>query len=244
MQVLPEDMRPVDTERPSAGLETVTQYIHYMRDRIEFANSHQKKGEGGIEEAPVDGSTYGRRNGTWSAVPSGGNLEFPVGTVLIMSSNSAPDLTGTWTLVDKMYSHLHTSTLSNIFTRNTSNTSSASGLLYRDGKSIHIRLSVTVSKAISETDVALGTLALANMGVQSGSNFYQQYIIGHSDAANGIALAYFTNAGALSTYDCVTKTSGGSIASGTALYFEFTFIVPDIAMIDTACDKFYFERTA
>ena len=72
MQVLPEDMRPVDTERPSAGLETVTQYIHYMRDRIEFANSHQKKGEGGIEEAPVDGSTYGRKDGGWTEITGGG----------------------------------------------------------------------------------------------------------------------------------------------------------------------------
>lgn len=197
-----------------------------------------------LSDAPSDGTLYGRKNGAWSAVPTGGSPELPIGTVLIMDSNSAPDLTGTWTLVDKMYSHLHTSTLSMIFTRNTSNTSSASGLLYRDGKTIHIRLSITTSKAISETDVALGTLALANMGVQSGGNFYQQYIIGHSDAANGIALAYFTNAGALSTYDCVTKTSGGSIASGTTLYFEFTFVVPDVAMLDTACDKFYFERTA
>ena len=65
-------MRPVDTERPSAGLETVTQYIHYMRDRIEFANSHQKKGEGGIEEAPVDGSTYGRKDGGWTEITGGG----------------------------------------------------------------------------------------------------------------------------------------------------------------------------
>lgn len=73
MQVLPEQMRPVDLEHPSRGLDTVTQYIHYMRERIEFAHKNLKNGEGGgIEEAPADGRTYGRKDGGWAEVETGG----------------------------------------------------------------------------------------------------------------------------------------------------------------------------
>lgn len=80
-QILPDDLRPVDTKHPSEGLQTVTNYIHYMRERIEFSLGSMKKAVGSVVDekvasldAPNDGKTYGRKDGEWVEVPddSGG----------------------------------------------------------------------------------------------------------------------------------------------------------------------------
>lgn len=167
-----------------------------------------------------------------------------VGSCYTTTTNVDPATTlgfGTWTLIDKAFQSKTAN--SNVFTHDTDNVSASSGYIQRSGHSIRIRVIVTPSAALGETNVTLGTLNLETLGVSTLG--ITNYIQGISDAGNGIAMASIAQATGIITYsDCVTKTSGGSLAAGKEIQFMFTVVITNDHMLDSACDQFVWKRTA
>lgn len=196
--------------------------------------------DGKLSDAPNDGSIYGRRNGTWTAVPTGEDFELPVGTILIMSTNAAPDLTGTWTLIDKEFSCLNNSDAEN-FSRNTTNISAVQyPFITRAGHTVTLRLTFTTAVAFTDSALTIGTWNLTKIGV-STMNYH--YFVAHSDGGEGILMLDMSGSGVVSSGDFLVK-SGTSMAANSTCRFTLTFVSPMENMLDSACDKFYFKRTA
>ena len=172
---------------------------------------------------------------------------YPVGSVYISSTNTNPGDTfgGTWTLVDKEFSVLQVgaNSYTNYFTADSATTVSTFGI-YRTGHSVNlVRITVTNTNALSDTTVTIGTLNLSALGITSLA--YATYFDCNSDGGNGIAMMQITTAGVIQSIDVVTKTSGGSIAASSSLGLcEVAINVTPDKMADSACDRFYWKRTA
>ena len=168
----------------------------------------------------------------------------PVGSVICMSSNTNPGtrLGGTWSYVDKGFSYFSTNSITNLFTPDSTNVSSAAILVYRDFHTITIRLTLTTAIALSGTNKTMGTFTPSALGLVDTNIMYTQYINGTSEG-QGSTMAYLNYLGKLEHMDFFPKTSGSSLTAGSTVYYEWTFTVPQSAMLDSACDKFYFKRT-
>lgn len=66
-----------------------------------------------------------------------------------------------------------------------------------------------------------------------------------SDGGNGIVQTnlHYGN-GNITSVDVITKTSGGNIPAGSTLFYLIDIGVVTEQMLDSACDKFYWKKTA
>ena len=208
--------------------------------------------------------------GTYEGSGSGGTVA-PVGTVICMSTNTNPstDLGGTWELVDKEFTSIHTvnasltSDTANIFDPATNWTLEESGYtsaispnhgcaMTRADHTIQLSIRLKSSSvALGESNVVLGTFNLTNLGLSSILDTL--HLIGWSESGNGVIMARAmasenvdTSAwiNQLVSTDAVTKTAGGSIAANSEILFTITFNCSKDVMLDSACDKFYFKKTS
>lgn len=172
----------------------------------------------------------------------------PIGSILITNTNTNPSskLGGTWTLVNKEFSSAKGSDTGagTYFSKNSTNVGSYGLYFVRNGNSIDIRLMVKNNVELSDDKVVLGNMLFEKLGFSQ--LYYSLYShLGGTDGGNAIlqcTLMYDT--GEVSANDVVHKTSGSNVAVGSEIYFEFSFTVPMEYMIDSACDKFYWKRTA
>ena len=172
------------------------------------------------------------------------NSSFPVGSCYTTTTNKNPANIlgiGTWTLIDKAF--INKTASSGFFTYDTTNASAAKMWMVRCGHSIRVRLDITTAVALADSTLALGTLSMSALGLNG--LFADLCIVGEGDGANGFSNArVISGTGVLNHYDCVTKTSGGSLTSGQVINYDF-ILHPDITrMLDSACDQFIWKRTA
>lgn len=145
---------------------------------------------------------------------------FPVGSCYITSTNTNPASIlggGTWTLIDKNFTPLHSNNITNYFTAGSGITVDS---LYtaRQGHSIRIRLICSNSAAMNDGTAILGTFNYNNLGVSNIWNGY--YIIGQSDAGNVMLLGMLVyDTGVFNHTDMV---GADSLAANTKLYYDFT----------------------
>lgn len=169
------------------------------------------------------------------------NTLYPVGSIYVTSTNSAPTFNGTWTLVDKEFAPQKIT--SGIFTHNTTNVTSVSVQnCSLGGHTAEFYVNLTSKVAFGETNLTLGEFALANCGLSSidGKHFN-----GVTDAGNAVCLAQLDNDGTLQHTDVVIRGTGTSMAASTAVRYYASVVVTDIStMDDDFCNKFYWKRTA
>ena len=195
----------------------------------------------------------------------------PVGTVICMNTNTNPstDLGGTWELIDKEFASFHgtNSTLdgctsSDFFTpyatngfsleesEYTSTTTPNYGcVVNRSGHTIQVTMRAKSSTLpLDEDGKYLGTFNLTPLGLSSIVD--RIYLTGWSESGDGIIMLQVYHSGAGSTAnrllesDIVTKTANGTIPAGSECLITVIFHVTKDAMLDSACDKFYFKKTS
>lgn len=175
------------------------------------------------------------------------NLAHPVGSVLITSTNTNPssELGGTWTLIDKEFKELKaTDDNGTYFTINEAGATSYSLLFVRTGKTLSCKLTVTNAVELADGDVVFGALNYEKLGI-SGVHFGLSGVSGSSDGGNGIFLfSVKWDTGVVTSGDVVPKISGETIAVGKTCIMQFYLSCDTRLMLDSACDKFYWKRTA
>lgn len=176
------------------------------------------------------------------------DLVHPIGAVLITNANTNPSskLGGTWKLINKEFSSTKNSDTGsgNYFNKNTTNVGDYGLYFVRNGNSIDVRLMVKNNVELGDDKVILGNILFESLGFSQ--MYYSLYShLGGTDGGNAVVqcnLMYDT--GEVSANDVVHKTTGSNVAVNSEIYFEFSFTVPMEYMLDSACDKFYWKRTA
>jgi len=172
---------------------------------------------------------------------------YPIGSVYITSTNTNPSsmIGGTWTLIDKEYAEYNITSVAgstSTFTIDSTNVDSLTRfLLIRTGKHIYIGMRVKTKVAIGDSQVDFGNFNLTSLGVGS---IYAHFPVAQSDGGNAVCMIQFDTNGKLACIDVVSKTSGGTVASGSEINIEFYFEMRMSQMLDSVCDKFYWKRTA
>lgn len=175
---------------------------------------------------------------------------YPVGSVYVTSTNSAPTFGGTWTLFDKEFTAVTASQISvgtsneNDFVLNSTNTTSMSAWVSRHGHSIYLSINaITFKVSVGGTNLALGTFKLPYLGAQYA--VISPVIMGWSDGANAIiGMTLDRSTGALQSQNVVVRGTATSIAAGSSAVFTVELPCDYTQMLDSFCGKFYWKRTA
>lgn len=166
----------------------------------------------------------------------------PVGSVYVTNTNVNPSsyLGGTWSLFDKQFA----ATSGNAsFTRNTTNFSSITLHVTREGHNLTFSGTATSAVSISNTNLEVLTQTLSSNGSSYGSSDNITFI-GQCDSANAIVLMDIDGDGRMRTLNVVVRGTGTSIASGSVISFNVTIPCSAGDLVDSFCDKFYWKRTA
>lgn len=107
------------------------------------------------------------------------------------------------------------------------------------GHSITFELRVKPKVAISDGTIALGNIDTAALGITRMGG--TQRLTAWCDGGQNVVMIYITTDGELRTCDIIPESS---MAAGNLIEVTFTeTFVPDY-MVDSACNKFYWKRTA
>ena len=168
-------------------------------------------------------------------------LVHPVGSVYISSTNTDPSSTfgGTWELIDKSFACKSLYDTS-IFTPAANITVEAVHACIAD-HAIRFRLTLIVNTALSDAGVSFGTINWNKLGVTG----LPAAIVDHTsfrDSANGgIIYSIWHQSGEIQQLDTI---DADSIPSGQTFTVDVPFAFDTGFMLDSACDKFYWKRTA
>lgn len=230
----------------------VIQVISYDHDNSEFSfitltdnNNSSMTGYISTFTLPTATSDLTNDSGFISA-----NDAYPVGSVYITSTNSAPTVGGTWTLIDKEFTPTTATQISvgtgssNDFVLNSTNTTSMSAWVSRHGHSIMLSVNaITFKVAVSGTNLTLGTFNLSNLGASEAT--VSPIIMGWSDGAHAIVgMTINRTSGVMQSQDVVVRGTGTSIAAGSSAVFTVELPCDYQYMTDSLCNKFYWRRTA
>lgn len=211
----------------SAGYDTVEQK-GYDTTFIVVPNAENNNGE------------------TYEVIHTGNLLDniYPVGSVYISNTNTNPQsiFGGTWELIDKEFAPLIVSSSDEIyFDINEANTTSATFYFARANHSIYTKIYFVNKVSLNDSGYNLGNVNLSQLGVSSLT--HKKYSNGFSDGGNGIIMATLESNGALDVVDVVGKNESG-IPIGENCFIEFYHEIATVHMLDSACNKFYWKRTA
>lgn len=172
---------------------------------------------------------------------------YPVGSVYVSTTNTNPSskFGGTWTLIDKEFSELVASDSSGkYFVPVSSGASSYTLYIIRSGKTIDFRLNFYNAMALTDTAVTVGLFNFNALGIES-LYYGAVYEPGGTDGGDAIPLFNVNwESGAVSVEDVLCKGSTTSIATGNSVYYRGRLQCNSDRMLDSACDKFYWKRTA
>ena len=175
------------------------------------------------------------------------NKMYPVGSTYITNTNASPAsyLGGTWELFDKEFAYFGTNSLNNYVTLNTTNCTAVSGSIVRTGHQLFFKVTINPAVDITDTTTEMFTFNLADIGVSSLTveicpSFF-------SDGGQVCVSTKITTSGVLSTLDAFVRntTTPNSSAAGTSVgQALINYNIYWKHMLDSACDKFYWKRTA
>lgn len=173
---------------------------------------------------------------------------YSVGSVYITSTNTNPSakLGGTWELIDKAFKELKGSDTGSgtYFTKDETNVGNYTLYFVRHDSNIQLRLMFRNNVELSDDAITLGTLLFDKLGF-SKLYFALYSHLGATDGGNAVIQSTLTyNTGVITATDVINKTSGANVAINSELYIEYNLTIPLEYMLDSACDKFYWKRTA
>lgn len=171
------------------------------------------------------------------------DLIHPVGSVFITSENINPStmLGGEWMLINKSFAP-YAGENNNFFTAE-SNISKALCIVERNDSTVRIRLSCTLGYNVTDTSTLIGTLNWGKIGVNQITYALYQYPAGCDAGAAVILCEVGATKGEVYTVEAV-GANGGNQTTNANMYLDFTVPVKHTDMIDSFCNKFYWERTA
>lgn len=165
---------------------------------------------------------------------------YAVGDVCITSTSSNPENKfgyGTWALIDKEF--IPTTSELNGFSSN-SNVSINAVRFARNGHSIDLEFTFTPAVDITDSTLVLGNLEFSVLGVSRLNQTMRP--IGSSDGSNVAILFYIhPSSGEVQILDIFGENSA---SAGNSCYFFTSMSVNYNYMLDSACGKFYWKRTA
>ena len=172
----------------------------------------------------------------------------PVGSILITSTNTNPssELGGTWELIDKEFTSYSITDSGNgdIFQKNTTNVGDYNIYFTRSGHSIMIRLMCKNLVELNDDAVELGNILFEKLGISR--TYYSLYShLGGTDGGNAVVQCTLNyTSGLVTVTDVLHKVVGSNVATDSEIYFEFNLTLHRSHMLDDACNKFYWKRTA
>ena len=167
------------------------------------------------------------------------SIAYPVGSVYVSATNSNPSelFGGEWELIDKEFSP-YFSSKNEGFTAS-SNIVDPACYFMRGGHSISFEIQFDTSVKIQDTELQMGSYNLSTVGVNSLYCNYSFLLWG--DEAQSIAMTKLTYDGKIKTSDQIPD---GYIAASRWLEGTVTVTLRHTNMLDSACNKFYWKRTA
>lgn len=206
----------------------------YVKDNFTYYESQEKS----IAVGEATWTEYKDRVDFKKITEKGNCIYAPVvGDVLTTNTNvgteeMAKRYGGTWELIDKEFTPANGSSG---FTN--SKASSSSPRWFRSGHSITLDLYWTTSVQINDDTILAGTWDLKTLGVSSLPGPYR--VNAFSDNGQSIAFMVLESNGAFSSVDQIPDAY---IASGRTLLVSYTLNILPSAMLDSACNKFYWKR--
>ena len=182
---------------------------------------------------------------------------YPVGSIFVTSDKDykpGSKLGGTWKLVDKHLkgSYYSEENFSDLITFTDSNCNAVSMMINVHDHEIHLTLSFVLKNEITatnpnkdkiETNFVLGTIDFSKMGFNRLScTCYSTMATDVSNAICLTSLGYET--GAISCVDIYLQGGITSIEAGNTIRCDFLGKISPDHMIDSFCDKFFWQRTA
>lgn len=206
----------------------------YVKDNFTYYESQEKS----IAVGEATWTEYKDRCDFKKITVKGNDIYTPViGDVITTSTNvgteeMAKRYGGTWELIDKEFTPANGS---NGFTN--SKASSSSPRWSRSGHSITLDLYWTTSVQINDDTILAGTWNLNTLGVSSLPGPYR--VNAFSDNGQSLAFMVLESNGAFSSVD---QLPDAYIAVGRTLLVSYTLNILPNAMLDSACNKFYWKR--
>lgn len=164
---------------------------------------------------------------------------YPIGSIYVSNTNENPGskLGGTWELVDKEFSNIYTSSIG---FEPSSNIKNATAAFSRSGHTIILNLAFTTNTELTDTTVLLGTINYEEIGVSRLTS--NSRAVGFCDSGNSVLMlvAHYSSG----ELNCVDVVGSSSVAQDLTCYATFPFQFVSDYMLDEACDKFYWKRTA
>jgi hypothetical protein len=167
---------------------------------------------------------------------------YPIGTVYI-TRTADMDLGalfgGTWRLIDKEFKSVSVTDTANegLMFSKSDNISAYSVYAIYGGHTIRLRLGFTPTIALNDdSTVEIGNPNLGEFGVESLFHSIMS-VPALSDGANGLVMANIDTTGAVVVNDIVKSTTANS-----GLYINEEITCRYDKMLDSFCDKFYWER--
>lgn len=171
------------------------------------------------------------------------NALHPVGSEYITTTNSAPTIGGTWTLVDKELSDAYRYLTSDEYTDGADGTVNTIQMR-RSAHEIMLRINMDTVTGIGDPQTELCKLNLSALGVtQFGIGDQNTTVL--SDTGNVLLTVVSHNTGIIECGDAFVM--GDPIShTYTGALSPFDLIVPIASsyMLDSACNRFIWKRTA
>ena len=190
------------------------------------------------------------------------NNFYPVGSVFITSTRISPgDKSmlnfGTWKLIDKEFKPDSEAPISGskadlYFTKNSGVKSSFTLAYVRSGHTVRLRLDLPPNANWEfGTDITLGTVRFDSLGINKNIIASFKDHPGGNEVNHSVMLCSLDNdSGALVRKEIVKYNFENGKAAGTATlqsstaHWDFTITLTPDFMLDSFCNKFYWERTA
>lgn len=172
-------------------------------------------------------------NGVWSNI---GGAGYRVNDVIITYTDTNPSVNygGTWSLVDV---EMPPATVSNPYTLNTTNTTSATVNATKLGHFIFVQYQFVPKVALTDTQTEILTFDMSKLGVSEFCN-----IINHVAFTDGGNCSAFMNVAKNGVMACLDVIPDNSISAGQTVYGSF--IAPIAINKITNKGKRYWRRTA
>ncbi len=176
-----------------------------------------------------------------------------VGSVVITSTNSNPGSTlgGTWELIDKEFKNDFVNLSASDWTE--SNATFSVGKVKRDGHTIHLQLWLRTRDILTTFGGILGTLNRTACGLDT-TKYEGSFVMGPENSAafattvndqiDYVVKYFFRGDGYIELKRIMFTGNATSLPKESTICLEFSALVDWKGMLDSACDKFYWKRTA
>lgn len=196
----------------------------------------------------LDEEMYMYVDNEWRKV--GGGVMPEIGAVVCTSTNTAPSYPGTWELIEKKFKErrlwdMTPSSANNIvdWTYTDIAFSDPRAYVYIHDHEIYLRFAVTsFGTWATDDEYKMCQISFADLGI---NGFTANYSMAQDDLKNTLLFSRMRTENNYAAWIVTDYITGNHLASGEGtIGVDFTSHIGTSNMLDSACDKFYWKRTA